>query len=138
MKDPLMRIRTAISYLLGYSKADLSALRRARRRLKKRWLPVLGQATANLQIGQRQKPRRAKEHRRSLNSEVVMEAPRPSKPNVCGLRSSATAQVATSPEGNEFLDDFEKKLRQRTRSPTKARTSPEPPSVIILGPEHQG
>jgi hypothetical protein len=118
MRTKATLIGIVLSYLRGQGKADLSALRRARRRARR----GLSKRLLRKEIG------------RSPNSEVVTEASaaaRPSNPNVDSLRSSATTQARSSPEADKpvkFRDDFERKLRQRTRS-----RSPGPPSVIILG-----
>lgn len=94
-----------------------SALRCARQILMNRLQPLLGHATDNLHLG-REKLRRAKENRRGLNSEVVPQRlpalPRPS------LDEGSTTSPSLARGKNTFLDDFERELWERTRSPPKA------------------
>jgi hypothetical protein len=84
-------------------------------------MPLLGHATNSLQIG-REKLRRAKENRRSLNSEVVPQRlPAPSRPS---LDDGDPTSLSLARGGNKFLDDFEKALWERTKLPPKAETLP--------------
>jgi hypothetical protein len=98
----------------------LSTFSRARQILMKRLLPLLGHATDNLRIG------REKENGRNLNSEVVPQRlpalPRPS------LDEGSPTSPSLARGRNRFLDDFEKELWERTRSPPKARPLPKLPS----------
>lgn len=96
-------------------------------------------ATANLQIRPRPKLHGAEENERSLNSEVaespqrLLALPKPSLDEASpgpAPTSSGPAAARESEGSNKFLDDFEKKLWERTRSPAKViiRTSPGSPS----------
>jgi hypothetical protein len=94
-------------------------------------------ATVKLSIS-REELGRAKDNARGLNDEVAQKpqqllAP-PSSPSL-DEASPGPAPTSLGPAlgrerqgGNKFLDDFEKELWERTRSPPKARTSPGPPS----------